>query len=276
MSPDVLSAVDFYTAVTDHLNRVDPAWDDGWREHLADEASRLRAALGDGDGRSALDCSCGAGAQAIPLAQLGFRVTATDLTAAYLAAAVERARLIGVPVDFDVCDMRELGARFPGRFDVVLTCMALDNITDDEGIQRALTGMHAALRPGGLLYVRLRDFDALLRDRPRYEFKAERALPHGRLLRVEDWQYEGDTHVVDAWVFLREDARWPGPDAEQGYRWQTTVFRYRRRALGRAELQRRLEAAGFADVAIQSAASHHWQPLELLARRPPEPTAASN
>jgi hypothetical protein len=45
MLPDVLEPVEFYTAVTSYLDRVDPTWDDGWRDHLAVEASRLHAAL---------------------------------------------------------------------------------------------------------------------------------------------------------------------------------------------------------------------------------------
>lgn len=270
-----MDPVDFYTSVTRYLDQVDPTWNDDWRDHLAVEASRLRAVLGDAAGRSVLDCSCGSGAQAIPLAQLGFRVTATDLTAAYLATARERAEQVGVAITFGACDMRDIGVRFPGRFDIVLTCMALDNITADGDLRRASAGLYAALRPGGLLYVRLRDFDALRRDRPRYEFKAEQVLPHGRLLRLEDWEYEGNTDVVDTWVFLREDRRWPGPDAEKDYRWQTTVFRYRRRALGRAELQRLLASAGFEHIEVLSRESHHWRPLELLAHRPAPPDASA-
>jgi SAM-dependent methyltransferase len=134
MLPDVLGPVEFYTAVTSYLNRVDPTWDDSWRDHLAGEASRLHAALGDGAGRSVLDCSCGAGAQAIPLAQLGFQVTATDVTAAYLATARERARQVGSAITFDTCDMRDVGDHFPGPFDVVLTCMAFESAPPEEFI----------------------------------------------------------------------------------------------------------------------------------------------
>lgn len=59
---------DFYTAVTRYLNEADPTWDDGWGERLASEAGRLRVVLGEAAGRSALDCPCDVGAQAISLA----------------------------------------------------------------------------------------------------------------------------------------------------------------------------------------------------------------
>lgn len=51
----------------------------------------------------------------------------------------------------------------------------------------------------------LRDFDNLMQHKPRYEFREERLVPHGRVIRLEDWHYESETHVVYSYVLLWED-----------------------------------------------------------------------
>lgn len=261
MDLQVLSAQAFYAGVSDYMNRVDPAWDEErWQAQAVAEQEILRAALGEAGGRSVLDCSCGAGGQAIPLARLGWRVTGTDITEASLNAARRRAGEEGVGVDFHACDMADLGRRFQGGFDWVISCMALDNILEDRGVQGALRGMADALRRGGRCYLRLRDFDHLMRVRPRYEVKEERVVPQGRVLRLEDWDYESETHVVCAYVFLREDR------GRQGYRWETDVFRFRRRALRRAELGDFLRASGFEGVQFLPQKSP-WGPYEVVASR---------
>ncbi len=259
MSLPVLSAPEFYAGAARYMDRVDPGWDeDQWQAGIAAERGALRAVLGEAGGRSILDCSCGAGGQAIPLARLGWRVTATDITEASLDIARSRAAREGVAVDFRACDMRDLGAHFRGAFDWVLSCMALDNITTDEDIRRAVGGMFDALKPGGRCYIRLRDFDHLLSVKPRYEVREERPVPHGRVIRLEDWEYESDTHAVCVYVFLREDNR------EAGYRWETAVFRYRRRALRKAELATFLTAVGFQPVQFLPQRGP-WAPYEVVA-----------
>ena len=188
-------------------------------------------------------------------------MTGADVTEAALATAVRRAKEAGLDVEWRASDMRDLGAVFGDRFDAVVCCMALDNITDDVEIEAALRGMHAALKPGGRCYLRQRDFDTILRHRPRYDVKEERAVPHGRVIRLEDWGYESDTHLTCAHVFLREDRR------RTDHAWDTTVFRYRRRALRKEELARFLAVAGFADVTFLPQRGP-WAPSEVVASKP--------
>ena len=71
-------------------------------------ASLLRGVLGEAGGRSVLDCSCGWGTQAVPLAKLGWQVIACDVSESSLDVARKYASEEGVSVDFRVCDMRDL------------------------------------------------------------------------------------------------------------------------------------------------------------------------
>ena len=72
----------------------------------------LREVLGEGGGRSVLDCSVGWGTQAIPLAKLDWQVTACDVSESSQEDARKYASEVGVALDFRVCDMRDLAQFF--------------------------------------------------------------------------------------------------------------------------------------------------------------------
>ena len=258
----VLSVRDFYASTAAYMHELDPIWaEERWQAQLEREWDILLGRLGRGEGKSVLDCSCGDGGQAIPLAELGWQVTGADVTADSLTRARRRALEMGLDIEFAESDMRRLDERFSERFDQVITCMALDNITEEEGIQQALRGMHGALKPGGVCYIRLRDLDNIMSSKPRYEFKEERLLPHGRVIRLEDWIFESETHVICVYVFLHEDRR------KEGYAWEVHTFAWRRRALRKAELARFMKRAGFDEIRFLLQPSP-WHPYEVVAVRP--------
>ncbi len=257
----ILSADEFYSREEQYLRAVDPdrEWEN-YTENETWETSLLSAALGAGQGKTALDCSCGSGNQTVTLARLGWQVTATDITEIYMAEARRRAQAANLPIRFLACDMRRLEQCFGAEFDCVVTCMALDNIPEDEGIRQALRAMRAVLKPGGKLYIRLRDFDYLMSDRPRYEFDEEIPLSYGKLYRMEDWAYESDgVHVVDIHVY------WLRDDRKSGYPWSSEIFAYRRRALRRADLAAFMHEAGFHCEEVLPAQEGFFPPYEVLA-----------
>src|SRR5262249_4342037 len=135
---------------------VDPAWEeDRVQQATAAERIHLAAVLGRGVGRRALDCSCGPGAQAIPLAELGWQLTGSDATPAVLAGARRRAERMGVIADWRLGDMRRLTDVFsPGTFEVIVSCMALDNVLSGEALLEAVQGIRDVLTPTGRCYLR--------------------------------------------------------------------------------------------------------------------------
>jgi ubiquinone/menaquinone biosynthesis C-methylase UbiE len=265
MGFQLLSIEDFYTAEERFWERVDPAAqaDERWRGAIDAARDELEPVLGRGGGRAALDASCGTGTQALALAQLGWCVTGTDLTPHSLEVARERAARLGVPAEFRVCDMRELDRHARDLFDCVITCGALDNVSEEGGIRRALAGMHAALRPGGLWYLWLRDIEWVVAHETRYKHHSTRRVPHGQVITVEDWQVDGDAHVVHVYAHLHEDRRRTFPDEP----WHTEAFGYRRRILRKTELARWLREVGFERLTFLPQA-HPWNGYRVTARKP--------
>jgi len=243
------------------MQHLDPSWDNGdWRAHVEAERTLLATTLGPANSRTILDASCGTGRQALALASLGWQVTAVDYTPAAIQIAQDRARQLDLRLSFQIADMRQLTTSVLGGFDWVLSCMALDNLLQDAEIQVVISKLWQILRPNGRCYIRLRDFDHLLAVKPRYELREERQVPSGRVLRLEDWIYESATHVVCIYVFLHEDQR------KSGYRWETTAYGYRRRALRKAELAGMLSTAGFTDITFLVQSSP-WSPYAITATK---------
>jgi cyclopropane fatty-acyl-phospholipid synthase-like methyltransferase len=75
----------------------------------------------------AIDLGCGAGSNAIYLAQHGFNVTGVDYTKAAIEKARQRANAAGAQVEFIVDDLTDL-RRISGSFDFLLDYGVLDDL----------------------------------------------------------------------------------------------------------------------------------------------------
>ena len=221
----VLSVPEYYARLNFYLQAFSPERQDEIRDR--DEwTSLLRQVLGEAGGQSVLDCSCGWGTQAVPLAKLGWQVTACDVSESSLDVARKYASEEGVSLDFRICDMRDLAQAFNQQFDWVVSVYALYEIPTDEGLRQAVRGIFTALRPGGKCYLQFRDMDEWIEDKPRHVFHGERRVPNGRIIWIQDWDYESETQVVALDAFLREDE-----SREDWNRWETETIGVRKRVL---------------------------------------------
>jgi len=73
--------------------------------------------------------------------------------------------------------------------------------------------MYAVLKPGGHCYLRLRDTDFLIK--PRYTFRGEKHVLRGRVICVDDWDFENGNTMVSIEALLRQDQRY-----QDHRRWQ--------------------------------------------------------
>ncbi|HEX3777197.1 MAG TPA: class I SAM-dependent methyltransferase [Polyangiaceae bacterium] len=186
---------------------------------------------------SVLDAACGIGTQALPLAALGYRVTASDISRGAVARAAGEAKIRDLALATKVADLRAL-SEVHGTFDLVLACdNALPHLLSDVEISGALSECRACVRPGGGVLFSMRDYDAPGSGTEIHGYGV-RALPDGRAILFQVWDWDGP-HYDLAFYVLKERAGRP---------LETRVHRARYYALPPARVLELMKAAGFENV----------------------------
>ena len=188
-----------------------------------------------------LDCSCGIGTQALGLAQHGHKIMATDISEAEVRRAKQEARKVGLSnIQFGVADFRKLDRQVKGQFQAVISCdNSLPHLLTVADLKLALENMRLKLHPGGKLLLSLRDYDQLLKEKPKATIPNE--FDGGKRLTFQtwDWQPDGLSYIVNQFIL------------EQGKRgWKTTCHSGRYRALKRSELISLLREVGFTKIKV--------------------------
>lgn len=248
----------FYDALAPDFHRIFENWDQAIA-HQGEVLTRLLSDRGLGPPAPIYDAACGIGTQAIALAERGYRVAAGDLSAAAVAQASSAARDRGLDITFAVADLRLPVAAQAGAFDAVI---AFDNsiahLAPGPDLAAGLGAMAVKLRPGGLLALSLRDYDALRATRPSLQPTRATSGPDGRSITLQlwDWAEDGSCYDMQHFVLVEETAAWRL--AHQS----TRLY-----AIGRATLEQASRAAGLAEVEwLMPDDSGYYQPI-LLARR---------
>ena len=190
---------------------------------------------------------------------MGWQVTATDLSEDNLNVARERAKKGGVDIILADRDLTHLG--YTETFDCVVSCTALYDVPEESDIRSAIVGMFAALKPGGRCYLRLRDNDHLVAEKPRHKFHGEVETAHGWAICIEDWDFDSPHTVIHIYTILTEDTR-----HSDCRRWPTETLDCRIRLLRKAELERYLTDAGFTSIEFLPH-PNPWAPYEVIATR---------
>ena len=254
--------------VTDFYDRLSPeyrhnmGWD--WQAVMREEGATLSRFLEDRMGRpgpyTLLDCSCGIGTQAIGLALQGHQVHATDLSTVSIECARKEAEDLGVEMSFGIADYRELGETVSDTFDVVLTCdNSIAHCLKDEDLDAALASMKARLNPDGILLISLRDYDALVVDKPRFNNEHVQDRPDGRrvVFQLWDWASNGRQYHNTQFLIKKTDG---------GY--ELKHFETDLRALLRDDVMAAVESAGYGEAKWHvPEESGYYQPI-VTARNP--------
>lgn len=206
-----------------------------------------------------LDVAAGLGTQSIGLALRGRDVVARDLSPRLVDRGRKEAHRLGVPIDYDVGDMRE-GQAEEARFAAVI-CFdnALPHLQTDDEIVRAFRAALHALAPDGVYAASIRDYDALATERPAMD-------PHPRLhgtkpdrrIVSQVWTWDDDGRGYELTHLMQFEA--------DG--WATRARTARYRAVRRDELFALAERAGLVHPRwLAPEESGFYQPI-FLGRRP--------
>ena len=212
-----------------------------WHAATQEQAAILDALFTEhGFDRSAriLDCACGIGTQAIGLAMLGYSVTASDISNGALAQAKERAAQNHVDIRFENADFCALEKTFSQRFDIVIAMdNALPHMLSSSALNRAVSSITNQLAEGGMFVASIRDYDALLTDKPPYSPPYIHETADGQRVSFQTWHWDGDHYRLVQYIIDDRDTL------------QINKFTCEYRATRREELTNRLLAKGCSEVA---------------------------
>ncbi|HYQ66248.1 class I SAM-dependent DNA methyltransferase [Actinophytocola sp.] len=201
-----------------------------------------------------LDCTCGIGTQALPLAMRGYRVVGSDYSAAAIARATEVAADRKIPIRLVEADVRRLGEVISSSFDAVVSFdNSLPHLLTDADLAAALTSIHDRLASGGLFVGSIRDYDALVRERAGGVMPGVVSVGGEPRIYGQAWQWDEQMRTVRIHMFILR---------QQDGEWRTVVRSTTFRALRRAELTTALTAASFTDIEwVDPAPDGYYQPV---------------
>jgi SAM-dependent methyltransferase len=234
-----MATSDFYDTLTPYYHLIYADWE----VSIGRQGRALNAIIrstGGTQSRSVLDTSCGIGTQSIGLAQLGYEVTASDLSPSAVERAQREASQRGFSIRCSVADMRGVHAHHRRLFDVVIACdNSIPHLLSDADIFKAFEDFHRCLAPGGLCLISVRDYATL-------DMSAHVQLHHYGVRHVGSTRYvllqvlELHAPLYDTTFYVIEHSEGAQPVTHAS---QTTYY-----AVSITTLMRLMEQAGFSEV----------------------------
>lgn len=184
-----------------------------WENRLRYELPFIEARLKPlGSRMRVLDAACGTGRHAIALAQRGFEVAGADLSSGMVERARANGKMAKVEIHFEQAGFGELSKTFgEGLFDAVL-CLgnSLPHVLSVLELQRAIGDFAACLRPGGLVMIQNRNFDAVMVHKERWMEPQEYQEGSKEWLFLRFYDFLPDGMINFNIVTLRrgEDGQW--------------------------------------------------------------------
>ena len=213
-----------------------------------------------------LDAACGTGIHAIALAQRGFAASGADFSPGMIERARANAAAANVRVRFEVAGFGDLVQTFgQGVFDALL-CLgnSLPHVLTGGQLSETLADFAACLRPGRLLLIQNRNFDAVLSRRERWMEPQSHTEGAIQWLFLRFYDFDPDGLLTFNLVTLRQEGDSP---------WTQQVTTTRLRPMSQTDLLPPLEVAGFDDIVCHgSMADTPFDPdgsanLVIVARR---------
>ena len=247
---------DFYDGLAPYFHLLYANWD----ASIGRQSRGLAHVLGEfgvPPGSDLLDAACGIGTQALGLAQLGYRVTASDLSPHAVERARREAAMRGLSIIFAVADLRHLSSTYDRQFPAIIACdNAIPHLLSDDEIRAAFVECRRLLDPGGVLLISVRDYAAVERRNPDHHPYGAHTVGDRVYAAEQTWHWDGSKY--DLTLRLTEQ-RAPEPAIVR-------EFHSRYYAVELPTLSRLLAEAGFVSVVRRD--EHFFQPLLVALNAP--------
>ncbi|MBR5156232.1 MAG: class I SAM-dependent methyltransferase [Clostridia bacterium] len=211
-----------------------------WRAATKEQAlilDKLFKANGYDEKAEILDCACGIGTQAIGLAGLGYNVTASDISEEELKEARKRALENNVSISFENADFRALSESFSQKFDIIIAMdNALPHMLTENDLNAAIKSITNRVASGGMFVASIRDYDALIADKPPYSPPYIHKTENGQRVSFQTWNWNGDNYKLIQYI------------VEDDKTLEISKFECEYRAVSREELTKLLTLNGCSSV----------------------------
>jgi len=148
-----------------------------------------------------LDCACGIGTQAIGLAALGYNVTASDISDGEIAEAKKRAEKNDLKIRFEHADFCALSETFSEQFDIIIAMdNALPHMLSSTALENAVKSIANQVKEDGIFVGSIRDYDALLIDKPPYSPPYIHKTDKGRRVSFQTWDWNEDHYKLTQYI----------------------------------------------------------------------------
>lgn len=145
------------------------------------------------------DCSIGAGGSTLPLADLGYQVSGSDLSDNLLEKAKENFESKGHHINLFNADFRNLHHKLADGYDCIIsTGNSLPHICNDD-VESFIKNMSQKLQTNGFLYMDTRNWDKILDERPIFSARDPFVMTkeeHTSLYQVWNWHDDDSVDFV--------------------------------------------------------------------------------
>jgi len=203
-----------------------------------------------------LDCASGIGTQSLGLSKLGYLVTGSDLSENAIKQAKLNAKKRNLNIDFFEADFCNLEKTFSQKFDIVI---AMDNplphMIYDEDFLSALKSVYKRLKNDGIFISSTRDYDEILKTKPRHSMPRVFDLSGGKLIIFQVWDWKDNIYDFTEYVMFDKD------------KIKVDKFACTYRAYKKDEITKLVKAAGFKSIKwLVADESGYHQPI-FIARK---------
>ena len=232
------NVTDFYDRLAPYYHLLYGDWDAAIHKQGA-ALARLLALHEVEPGQPVLDAACGIGTQTLGLISHGYRLTASDASAAALQRLQHELGRRGLQAQTHVDDLRTLNHVAAGSMAAMLACdNSVPHLLSDAELLQCFSACLRCLRPNGLGVFSVRDYAAIPRVDPDVRPYGMRRAGAERFLAVQVWEWDGDQY--DLRLYLTTE--------QADGRCSTEVLRSRYYAVTTGKLLALMREAGFVDV----------------------------
>lgn len=233
----------------------------GFQRRFAQEKPFFRLLVENNGVKTAIDAGCGTGFHSLLLAQLGVHVTAVDVSEEMLSLVRAHATDMGVRIGTLHSTFQSLAAKGLAGTDAVF-CLgnSLSHLLTPEDLRESMRNFVRVLRPGGIFFAQLLNYERILSKRERVQSVKE----EGGSMYVRFYDY-GDAFLLFNILTIRRSPSGLIPELQS----------VRLRPLCRRDLVEAMEGAGFGEVrtfgsiAMEEFSPEESRDLVLLARPGP-------